>query len=1120
MNPDERALFQQILQLVENAFGPTATERAIEYVTKKRVASVRSMEDQGYVEVQGQVASPRLKTYFTRALLDLNEADDVFVVDSECSCPVGMDCKHAAALTIVYLQQSFREIAWLHDSRDNELSSASAAWLAQLSALPLAPAVADAQPESTTATIRRPCLIYLLALSPRTSLQVMRSQPLKRGGMAKPQPFRLPPGELNSVWRRDYVQADDETALRLIYALMADNYLSPDVRLQGETGRMTLEAAARTGRLYMDGDLTHPLRWSDEARECTFHWPSDQLGRQHLQMSLPLPLLHVPLWPPVYLDPHRHELGALASALPPPLLKVLLEAPPLNDHEATVARAQLKTLSEQLDVSLPLPASLETLSPAQPPTARLRLTLGRFRHSGLLGIVEEYPSAVLHFEYGTALSVVDTVRRDTFVKIDRDGQRQLLQRDTVTEQSYRTRIAQVGLASFTERLPGYIAIDEETDFLLASPSDARGWMPLIEYGLASIEGDDLVVEFDDDFPFRLAAADDWFVQIDEDQGDDWFDLDLGVIIDGERISLVPALMNLLRQQRDILSRLEGMPDDASVPLRIDHRRLLPVPADRLRTWLGPLAELVEGDRPRLSRYHAGALGALADQPGQWQGGERLRELAARLRDFSGITPAPPHPLLNAQLRPYQQRGLDWLQFLREYELGGILADDMGLGKTVQTLAHLQIEKHSGRAQHPSLVISPTSLLPNWCSEAERFTPDLKVLRLHGAERGRLFDALAEADVIFTTYPLIVRDRELLAQHEFHLLVLDEAQFIKNPKAQSFQVVRQLRARHRVSLTGTPLENHLGELWAQFDFLMPGLLGNQRHFNERFRHPVERNADAQARQRLAARVSPFMLRRTKEQVLTDLPPCTEVVRWVELSGAQRDLYEALRVMFDRKLRELLAEQGIARSQISILDALLKLRQACCDPRLVKTESARRLTRGGIRNSAKLQECLSLIEELLSEDRRVLVFSQFTSMLSLIEAELEKRDYRYVKLTGQTRDRETPVSRFQNGEVPLFLISLKAGGTGLNLTTADTVILYDPWWNPAVEEQATARAHRIGQDRPVFVYKLLGRGTVEEKILSLQERKRGLSDSLVTQNGDGQSGAQITAADLEVLFEPIT
>jgi SNF2 family DNA or RNA helicase len=357
--------------------------------------------------------------------------------------------------------------------------------------------------------------------------------------------------------------------------------------------------------------------------------------------------------------------------------------------------------------------------------------------------------------------------------------------------------------------------------------------------------------------------------------------------------------------------------------------------------------------------------------------------------------------------------------------------------------------------------------------------------------------------------LLARDRKLLQTHAFHLLVLDEAQHIKNPKAQASKVVRSLRVRHRLCLTGTPLENHLGELWSLFDFLLPGLLGSDKQFRQTLRNPIEKQGDQAATERLALRLRPFMLRRTKQEVATELPPKTEILRSVGLEGDQRDLYESIRLAMHAKVREVVEAQGWARSQIMVLDALLKLRQVCCDPRLVKLEDARK-----VKHSAKLALLMELLPEMIEEGRRILLFSQFTGMLKLIEQAVKAADIDYVKLTGQTRDRAKPVDRFQRGEVPLFLISLKAGGTGLNLTAAETVIHYDPWWNPAVERQATDRAHRIGQQNPVFVYKLITEGTVEEKIQHLQVHKQALADSLFTQ--EGKSGTGWSEAELEQLF----
>ncbi|MDZ7826180.1 MAG: DEAD/DEAH box helicase [Gammaproteobacteria bacterium] len=483
----------------------------------------------------------------------------------------------------------------------------------------------------------------------------------------------------------------------------------------------------------------------------------------------------------------------------------------------------------------------------------------------------------------------------------------------------------------------------------------------------------------------------------------------------------------------------------------------------------------------------------------------------RIRSCTRLGRAPPAGLRTG-LRPYQQRGLDWLQFLREHGFGGILADDMGLGKTVQALAHLLREKEAGRADRPSLVVAPTSLMFNWRHEARRFAPDLRVLVLHGPRRKARFAAIGEHDLVLTTYPLLARDKDALLAQPYHLAILDEAQFIKNPRAQASRVARRIEARHRLCLTGTPLENHLGELWSLFDFAAPGLLGSDKQFRRLFRTPIEKHDNEAAMDCLTRRVRPFLLRRTKAQAAAELPEKTEIVQSVALENQQRELYETVRLAVHRQVYQAIERRGLARSHVIVLDALLKLRQVCCDPRLVDMDEARAVTQ-----SAKLTMLMTLLPEMIEEGRRVLVFSQFTSMLALIEAALQELGLGYAKLTGRTRNRQAAVERFQAGEVPVFLISLKAGGTGLNLTAADTVIHYDPWWNPAVERQAADRAHRIGQDQPVFIYKLICEGTLEEKIQRLQRQKDALAEGLHRHGGTGEP--RWTEQDLEALFQPL-
>ncbi|MGI4809821.1 MAG: DEAD/DEAH box helicase, partial [Janthinobacterium lividum] len=451
-----------------------------------------------------------------------------------------------------------------------------------------------------------------------------------------------------------------------------------------------------------------------------------------------------------------------------------------------------------------------------------------------------------------------------------------------------------------------------------------------------------------------------------------------------------------------------------------------------------------------------------------------------------IAPVELPATFSAILRPYQQHGVEWLQHLASHGLNGFLADEMGLGKTAQTIAHVAVEHAAGRLDRPALIVVPTSLIANWTAELAKFAPHLRVAVLHGLDRHERRGRLGDIDVAITTYTVLARDIEQMRELAWHLVVLDEAQAIKNPDAKATRAACQLDTRHRLCLSGTPIENNLEELWSQFAFLMPGLFGERRTFTRRFRTPIEQRGDDVRRAQLVRRIRPFILRRIKADVATELPPKHTILRRITLAPAQREFYEAIRCTLLDKVRAQVAEYSLAASRIVVLDALLKLRQACCDPQLVKLPSAQQ-----VKVSSKLDDLLEMLTEMIPEGRRVLLFSQFTSMLDLIKPKLVEANIRFVELRGDTRDRAEPVRAFQNGEVPLFLISLKAGGRGLNLTAADTVIHYDPWWNPAVEDQASDRAHRIGQVNPVFVYKLVAADTVEERIIELQQRKAELA-----------------------------
>ncbi|MDQ2907871.1 MAG: DEAD/DEAH box helicase [Candidatus Eremiobacteraeota bacterium] len=575
---------------------------------------------------------------------------------------------------------------------------------------------------------------------------------------------------------------------------------------------------------------------------------------------------------------------------------------------------------------------------------------------------------------------------------------------------------------------------------------------------------------------------------------DWFELKVDVFVGGAGDALSPAELSALLATSGRYGEVRGkLVDLENLRRRND---LLADITQRRRSGLAALLAL----RDELHENFASV--QLPEEV------ERMRE---RLRDFKGIARVEPPPISDGELRGYQERGLDFLSYLAEFGFGGILADDMGLGKTLEVISYLLKRKMKDGAA-PSLVIAPTSVTHTWETEIARFAPSLRTLRLHsGGERAGRYEEIADSDVVITSYALARLDAEQLARHQFRTLILDEAQNAKNPSSQIARVVRGLHAEHRLALTGTPVENSLRDLWAIFAFLEPGLLGSEAAFRKQFEVPIAEN-DERAGATLRSRLEPFLLRRTKEDVAPELPDRTEIELSCELSPLQRRLYRGVAEAARRDVFALVDSQGLAGATMHVLAALTRLRQICAHPGLLFEEY-----RDAPEASAKFDAFVETVEEILSGGHRLLVFSAFASMLRIIRAEFERRGIGYGYLDGSTKDkdRQTEVERFMAPDgPPLFLCSLKAGGVGLTLTAADYVILYDPWWNPAVERQAIDRTHRIGQHRNVTAYRLVTSGTVEEKMRSLADRKAALSRNII--KADGALAKALTREDLEMLF----
>lgn len=1091
-------------EMVLVSFDATTIQRGVHYFDAKRVIELSSdFPSLTEVRLKGVVLGN--SNYHTDVLLDLNNHQ----VISTCTCPINRQCKHAVATLLQYVGDRIQSTATKTTIEKIEEPTAIQLWLADLNTAPREAEEATTEDNSEAA---RMDLIYLLEqrnkISNRIEINPRKATRLKRGGYG--QAYQVQLDDLAYAWKNHtfHYQEIDADITQLI--LPHTSYYSASSRqleLKGSVGLIALEMLLKTGRAFWKTTEHRALK-AGSARSLDIYWEEKGNNSQIRYRTVPPIQDFFWLEKLFYVDQLRGECGVLehGSMTAAQVLK-LLTAPPIPSQEANQVSQRLLDILP--DAEIPLPdASLN-------PQVIEETGIEPVAHV-LLYIPDEQTTSFgqhrirLSFKYGD--HQLSNYSKQSVQTLRAGNVRYRIHRDLDFEQDALSQLDSLGFAG-----------SEQNPLELRVPSDnpslqALRWNYLLEKGLADLELDGWEIEYADNFALEFTTIDDWEAELAR-SGENWFEISLGFVVDGKRINLLPILVDMIAQMHNPQELKTLLKEQQHLLIPLDEKHWVKLDSQRLTKILDTLIELydhaplnAEGNL-LLNQVQGLGLSELLNDPRlQWKGADELRLLSKQLIHFQGIKAVELPKDLKADLRPYQYEGLNWLQFLREYHFNGVLADDMGLGKTLQALAHLLIEKQAGRADRPTLVIAPTSLMSNWRREAEKFTPSLKVLILHGPEREQHFEQLKQYDLILTTYALVLRDEDLYRQHEFHYLILDEAQAIKNAKAKTTQVIYELNARHRLCLTGTPMENHLGELWSMFRFLMPGFLGPLDRFSRLFRVPIEKHGDAERQLQLRKRLQPFMLRRTKEHVAKELPPKTEIIRTVALEGVQRDLYESVRLAMDKKLREEINQKGFARSQIMILDALLKLRQVCCDPRLLKLDSAQ-----GIHASAKLEMLMEMLIEMLDEGRKVLLFSQFTSMLELIEKELVKNHIQFSKLTGQTRDRESAINAFQEGNAQVFLISLKAGGTGLNLTAADTVIHYDPWWNPAVEQQATDRAYRIGQDKPVFVYKLLTEETVEEKILKLQERKQSLADGLYM--GTSQAEANFNQDDLLELLKPL-
>ncbi len=1152
------------LDHLKAAFGAVTWQRGMTYYRAGRATVTSSTRDGTHVE--GLVTGTPSRPYRTSARLGVDRHGRPTLI-TDCTCPVGLKCKHAVALLLQAREDGVLRLAEQATAAalavpptrspapkaangTEALSSEVQDWLRTLEA------AGETDSEDYPETVRQR-LMYVLYVhvwpigTRETRVRALSVRLLKDGSFSSSVNAYDPANVHGAQGGAKFLRPSDRSILGRLARLRGGGLGMGERSLSGEQGAAILEAILETGRARW-GDLSGPVMVAGEPRPGRITWAVADDGRQRptvvpeAEPGEADPLAVLAMAPPWAISPDADDPGRVVAApltlfLSPRRLAALLDAPALPPDQVEPVRQRLaKALGEEVAASTPdvLPRALappRTIRDAPVPGLRIfPLEVERdyyWQRSRTAPGRETLRLARPWFQYGPV--AINATEPDAIVtRRDGDGLVQV-RRSKARERDALKRLSALGFTRAGNRYDLTVPMAHRDDLTLWPVEDLdSAWLAVLLDDVPQLRAEGWMVEVADDFPLRPVLVEGEIEaglnEGGEGSGIDWFDLSLGVMVDGERVDILPALLGVL--DGIPAEALDDLLDDVgedieTLSVRAGDGRVFVMPFDRVKPILRALVDLLGSDA---GPAHAGRLSALdmadltafeealGDHGVAFKGGERVRALGRRLREAHRSAPTVTlPPAFTGTLRPYQAAGVAWMQILREVELGGILADDMGLGKTVQALAHLSIEKAEGRLDRPSLVIAPTSLMGNWQAEAAQFAPHLKTLVLQGPDRKADFGRLAEHDVVFSTYPLLTHDAEVLTGQDWHLLILDEAQAVKNPQTTAAKTLRRLTACHRLALTGTPVENNLGELWALYDLVAPGLLGDRKTFTKQWRTPIEKQGDTERQARLSRRLRPFLLRRTKGDVLADLPPRTDIVEHVTLEPAQRAVYEAIRLAMHSKVREAIAKKGLARSRIELLEALLRLRQVCCDPRLVAgARQAGRADKVRAAGSAKLDRLMEMLPELVAEGRRVLLFSQFTSMLDLIEAAVMREGIPYVMLTGQTRNRTSVVKRFQSGSVPLFLISLKAGGVGLNLTAADTVIHYDPWWNPAVEAQATDRAHRIGQDKPVFVHRLIAEDTIEVKMQTLKDRKQALADGLY--DPDGATLFDISEEDVEFLL----
>ncbi len=1031
---------------IKNYMSATDFLRGVEYYTSGHVTKcLVKVDTSTKLMLLGNVKGSYNNSY--AQIINIDRSNELKIV-GDCTCPVRHNCKHVTAVCLNYIINSENNKT-LEDKKNDKLEY----WLGSLEARE------DKKDLDELKDTPEYFITYRLfgKYKGRDELKFYKTKYLKNGNLSQGtylDSYRF----VDTYYFDDLKNNEDREICDIAKNMEFDRWST--MRFQGVIGAILLQDILKTNRCYYD-ENKEALRLSEERFKPEFDFKLYN-GEYSLKSNIDKNYKILETKPPYILEIKSNMVYELDIDLG--LFKKLTDAPKIPKE--SLGKVYKKIGAAVTNIEFKTPKGIKSKILDLKPIPQLHLNSKSFK------IDFDYSGYEIRYE----------PRSDSAIFYE-ENEKVDIKRDLDFEEAVKRRVEDIGFE--VQIKDSDICVDMKES---NKQKQLKAFKKLYETDLEILQKQGWCIKNIDDSGMKFEANSE--VVVESENENDWFSLSFNLEFNGVSQPIAPLVSGIINE----FDNLESMPE--LVNLEVDDNHFVEVQTKQIAPIIKTIIELMDkkdkDDNLKVSNFDAHMIASLDDSI-TWKGSREILELSKKLKDFKGIKKVKPPKALSATLRDYQQDGLNWLGFLHEFKFGGILADDMGLGKTIQTLTHLSKLKEDGKLDKPSLIVMPTSLIANWKNEAKRFTPNLNVLSLHGNDRDERFHEVNNNDILLTTYALIIRDKEKFDKLKFSYIILDEAQKIKNPKTKMAVAIKEFKSEYRLALSGTPIENHLGELWSIFSFLMPGFLDTMSFFKTYYQTPIEKERSFSRQELLNKRIKPFMIRRTKELVASELPAKSEIVKYTQFENKQSMLYESIRVAMEEKVRQAVENKGLASSHITILDALLKLRQVCCDPSLLNIKEAQK-----VKESAKLELFLDLVDELLAEGRKILVFSQFTSMLGIIEEKIKSKNITYTKLTGSTIKREEAIEEFVSGDADIFLISLKAGGVGLNLVEADTVIHYDPWWNPAVENQATDRAYRIGQTKAVFVYKLIVENTIEQKILELQKKKQAIQDGIYDDN----------------------